>query len=293
MGFNDDATVLISKVFDNQAYAGGAYISSPVTDGINTLGTAPSHYFDDRAVEILSGSVHNNDYDSVTNGIAFDNRFLSSKNLAVPLENTVNGTQSDFVGIECVNLVLNGVIGGHTGTAVTTAVGFSGNAVPAYSIGYSGTNLMLGVWNFMPRGGDGGGNTTYAGGLGGVGFTGSGGGDVGYQSNGGKLIFIVADDISGRGTFRATSANTPSSHAGSGGGGIIILITKTWAGTNGIDVSTGSVSGSGIKGQEGSYAILKLNEDNTLTLMVHSQNGVSAVLNGQTPVHGADASIAW
>ena len=277
--------------------SGNSSIKTP-TDGTNTISSdVINTYIDQYSTEVLNNFVlPANGYDSVTQGTAFKSRYVNGANIHIPWDSTVNGTQIDFIGLECVNLQLDGLIGGSTG--VGTVAGFSGNSpASAWADGAGGVNMMNGLWGFMPRGGNGGSNTVPgASGLGGYGFSGSGAGQYNTCGNGGKFIFILAESIFGTGTFVATGGypSSTTSYETGGGGGMVLIITKKWAGTNGIDVSAGNYSSSlATRGQDGSYVILKLNADNTLTLMVHSQNGVSADLNGQTPVHGADASIAW
>ena len=272
----------------SNAFAGGECSQDLITDGVNTLKQVRSHYVDNIKYEVLSGKITARVYDSLTNGVAFNDRYVSSANITVPFETTVEGVPKDFIGIECDKLKLEGIIGRSTGAGSSDHVsGFCGTAVNGFGNGQSGTNMMNGVWNFMPRGGNGGSYSTYTGGAGGVGFSGSGGGEAGLQTGGGGLVLVIADEIFGNGTFLA-AANVPATRAGDtggrGGGGIVIIATKKWAGTNSIDVSGG---------QDGSYAILKINSNSSLTLMVHSQNGVSAPLNGQTPVFGKFANVPY
>lgn len=182
------------------------------------------------------------------------------------------------------------------------------------------------------NGGNGGTGRTYnsgAPGPGGLGATASGfasggggggsGGDGpnassvggGAGGNGGSLILLIADTITGActlnakglngggGTFSNSYTGFIGGGGGGGGGGTVLIITGSYSGELTINVAggaSGTPSGGTVapqSGQLGSYAILRRNTDDSLTLMVHSQNGVSADLNGQTPVHGADASIAW
>jgi len=278
---------------------GGAEKSSSlITDGTNTLGDATSSYELEYSYAKLDGSIAMNNYDGVTQGIALINRRIIEKNVTIPKINTVTSASRDFFGLECTNLNIEGILDlPQTYRTIVSPIGFSaGGAHPAASI--SGTNMLFGIWDFMPRGGDGGGNTnTYSSSIGGIGF--SGGGHGGTNSadpggDGGGLIFLIADLINGNGSINAKGGNGTGYGYG-GGGGMVVILTKSWAGTTSINVAGGVNTSKDITydGQEGSYCILKINTDNSLTLMVHSQNGSSADLNGQTPVYGADASIAW
>jgi len=278
----------LTDFIGSNAFAGGECSQELITDGVNTLTQVRSHYVDNIKYEVLSSKITARVYDSLTNGIAFNDRYVSGANIIVPFETTVEGVPKDFIGIECDKLKLEGIIGRSTGTDSSDHVsGFCGTAVNAFANGASGTNMMNGVWNFMPRGGNGGNYSTYTGGAGGVGFSGSGGGEAGHQTGGGGLVLVIANEIFGNGTFLAAANVAVANSSGTGergGGGIVIIATKKWAGTNSIDVSGW---------QDGSYAILKINSNSSLTLMVHSQNGVSAPLNGQTPVFGKFANVPY
>ena len=272
---NDDATVLINQVKNSvQSLIGGGGLELPndipITDGIHLLDDANNTYTNFSSYEALAdGGISMGTYDSLTQGLAFSQRKMTSKNIIVSGATNPN-VAGDFFGLECSNLQIDGTISVNS----YLAGGFAGLG------GQSGTNMMSGKWDFMPRGGD-------SGAPGGTGF--SGGGTYG----GGGVILIIADSISGVGTFEARGeSGSPSGHTPGGGGGMIIILTKAWDGHPTLDVNAGTTYG-GTPGQVGSYCILKINTDGTLTLMVHSENGVSAPLNGQTPVHGADASIAW
>jgi len=270
--------------------------SPQITDGVHTLSTATSTYLDPNEYEDISGVNPMGNYDSTTNGLAFPARLMKSKNVTVPSGKTASSTTLDFFGLECTNLVVNGTIFNNVGRSDGTTLipnGFAGASV-TNGVATSGTNLMSGLWDFMPRGGDGGDYTNDGGHtLGGVGYSGGNDGDAVACGNGGGLVFIVADSISGIGTISANGGSDGGTTGGGGAGGIVIICTKSWSGTVGVSALQGASSGGALQATDGSYAILRIESDGTLTLMVHSDRGVSAVLNGQTPVHGADASIAW
>jgi len=149
----------------------------------------------------------------------------------------------------------------------------------------STTQNMLLSFPFSLRGGNGAGATS--GGTGGA-WYGASGNYTGTGANGGGCIFLVADTITG---FATLDARGGSGYKASGGGGMILILTKSWEAKITLDVT--AKTNNGYTGQVGSYAIFKINEDESLTLMVHSQNGTSEDLYGQTPVYGDDASIAW
>lgn len=166
------------------------------------------------------------------------------------------------------------------------------------------------------------------GGQGGQGSAGGGGGGGGFiwyngsdnpgsgagAGSGAGTVFIICDEIiknddtasfglqiNANGGGGGGSHETLGSYGGgggAGGGGSVTIIVKKWNANVSISVNGGSASvnsttGLAQAGQAGSYAIWRQNIDNTLTLMVHSLNGVSGDLAGQTPVYGDDLSIQW
>lgn len=265
--------------FIGAAYGGGKELPSVITDGVHQLPSVTNtNYIDLNSFAILNSAVINvGNYDPMTVGTSLlTSRYISEKNIYIPNSETIipsNGTGSFQSGLcmEMSKLNLRGVI------AVRPSWSNPGTPTgPCGTQGNPGTNILAGAWDFMPKGGSG------SGANGGVGFS---GGESSY-GNGGGLIFIIADSISGNGTIEARGGVYNGSE--SGGGGIVIILTKSWSGLVSVDVGANAGASA-----EGSFCILRINANNSLTLMVHSENGVSASLNGQSPVYGADASISW
>jgi len=248
-----------------------------ITDGVNNIddatNTDTSNY--------LEISTFKQVHDGVTLGTVFSTRVMKRQNVIIKTGVEVYApvvADNFFMGLEATNLIIDGSYGKNTagkGAYGNSPVGFMGN-----KNGTVGTNLESGSWNYMPKGG---------GGIVGASKGGTNSSSGGY---GGGLVLVIADNIWGQGYIRAMGyggdGNSGSSQ--SGGGGIVIIITKTWSGTVGIDVSGGARP---TPGDPGSYCILRANNDNSLTLMVHSENGVSADLNGQTPVFGKFANVPY
>jgi len=245
------------------------------------LPLAENIYFKPFLWEKMSRNYSNLGYDPTN---PFITQYFSSSNLHGSFT-----SPNDLLIITTKNLDIR--------TGETIQVSRNGSGVfSGYQRGQSSENPAVISFRWMTRGGD-----SYARGdngdqynhsyLGGLGF--SAGAYAYYTASpthGGGLIIIQADNITGNGTIKANGEAWSGSNncISRSGGGIIIILTKKWSGTVGLNVSKG-----GNGAQDGSYAIIKVNEDGSETLMVHSQNGQVADLNGQTPVYGADASIAW
>ncbi len=103
-----------------------------------------------------------------------------------------------------------------------------------------------------------------------------------YARGGGAMI-IFADEIKNG----ILEAKGEIQSGASGGGGMILIYVKSWDATVSINVKGGT------NAEDGTYAIFKINNNGTATLMVCSENGLSVELDGETPVYGADASIIW
>ena len=160
---------------------------------------------------------------------------------------------------------------GKTLEVTATGVNFSGN------VSTNNSQTMLTSFKKQLRGGDGYAPNNYVATLGENWLSGASFNET-YSiiHNGGGAIIIVSDNI--------VNTTLNANGVGYAGGGMILIYVKEWNGSVGINVSGH---------QAGSYAIYKRNTDGTETLMVHSKNGVSADLDGETPVYGADASITW
>ena len=286
-----------------------ASTSIEVDDSDFNIGTAPSHYFEPfEYEEVTELQAFNEDIRPLN---ILEKRYRSSSKLKI--SNGLNAGQG-FLGLEAEEVIINAVLNVNAGGAVFAP---SGRTLPN---GSSHTSGVAGIAVFeefltMPRGGRGGSSRSYpsqivgSGGSSTFGASGSGGQSSNASGSGqcrggsgGGTVFILANSISGNGTIRAVGANGyvnssvyTFASAGGGGGGVVLVIARAWSGTVGFAVGGGSKAGYGSAGggQTGSYAIYKIEGDNSLTLMVHSANGSSAQMNGETPVHGADASIAW
>lgn len=259
----------------------GNTIATNIVD-IEGVPEPDSIYMDVFEYENFSSNSFDWNYSSETNE-ALNTQYMSSGNLKGGFQ-----CPKDFMFIRANNFYLPS---GETLSVSRTGQNFSGTASP-------GVNAIPN-FTWAVRGGDGNAYSTdgsfksmISSSDGGIGFSGAAN-LAGNTIYGGGMIVLVAEKIFGSGTIVASGTKLYASGTepvlrGGSGGGMIVILTKEWSGEIGLNVSNG-----GWGAQDGSYAIVKINQDNTLTLMVHSQNGVSADLNGQTPVHGADASISW
>jgi len=286
-------TDFISGIDKNFGADGGGALQnySPEPPQIND---ATINYYDiNKYHPLLNGNLNMLPYSLTADGLTFDSRWAFCNNVYV--DSTTAVTQSgSFLGIQAKELFLNGTI----------SVGKPGNGFSGHSNSV-GTNLMGTSWDFMPKGGKGGNgyhlnsNSKWVSDPAKASIVGgsSGGGAAAPARGGagGGLVLLIADSIYGLGTINAIGGNGTKfddNYGGGGGGGILILLTKAWSGSISLNVNGGS-GPYNHNGKVGSYVILRMESDSSLTLMVHSENGVSAPLNGQTPVFGKFANVPY